>query len=42
MSIFINDIMVKKIKRSDYIEKVKTKLATAFEIIDMDPINFYL
>lgn len=30
------------IKESDYIEKVNQKRATVFEIVDMDPISFYL
>lgn len=30
------------IKRSGYIEKFNLKLAVAFEIIDIGPMNFYL
>ena len=30
------------VKRSGVIQRVKTELATAFEIVDMGPISFYL
>lgn len=30
------------IKKSDYSMKVKLELATAYEIVNMSPISFYL
>lgn len=30
------------VKKSDYIEKVKQKLATAFKMVDMQSTSFYL
>lgn len=42
VNIFVDDIKIMKTKRIDHIERVKAKLAAAFEIVDMDPISFYL
>lgn len=42
MSIFIDNIKIRKAKKVDYIEKVKKKLAVASELIDMGLINLYL
>lgn len=39
---FVDNIKIMGPERSKTIEKVKKKLATAFEIVDMGPISFYL
>lgn len=39
---FVDNIKVMDMKRSGCIENIKRKLATAFEIMDMGPINLYL
>lgn len=39
---FIDDIKIIGPKRSGAIKNVKRKLATAFEIVDMRPISFYI
>lgn len=42
MSIFIDNIKDIGIKKTGHIKKVKAKLATMFEIVDMGAISFYL
>lgn len=42
MSTFIDDIKVMRMKKSDYIKKVKQELAAAFEMVNIGLINFYL
>ncbi len=42
VSTFVDDIKVMGVKGSGHIEKVKHELATAFEMVDMGPISFYL
>lgn len=42
VSTFIDDIKIMAIKGSGFIEKVKAKLASAFQMVDMGPISFYL
>ena len=42
VSTFVDDIKVIGVKESGQIKRVKRKLAAAFEIVDMRPINFYL
>lgn len=39
---FIDNIKIIRVKRLGHIEKVKQKLVTVFEIIDMGLISFYL
>lgn len=42
MSLFIDDIKIMALKKSGIIQRVKIKLAAAFSIVDIGPINFYL
>lgn len=42
VSIFVNDIKVMRVQKSGVIKQIKKKLATAFEIVDISPISFYL
>lgn len=42
VSTFIDDIKIMGPKGSDFIRKVKAELATAFSMVDMGPISFYL
>lgn len=42
VNIFVNDIKIIGIKGSGITQRVKTKLAPAFLIVDISPINFYL
>lgn len=42
VSIFIDDIKIIGVQRSGIIKQVKKKLTTAFDIIDIGPISFYL
>lgn len=42
VSTFVDEIKVMGVEVSGYIEKVKQELATAFEMIDIGPISFYL
>ncbi len=42
ISTFMDDIKVMGVKGLGHIEKEKHKLATAFEMVDMGPISFYL
>ncbi len=42
MSTFVDDINVMDIKKSEIINRVKQKLVTAFKIIDIRSISFYL
>ena len=42
VSTFVDDIKIIAPKRSGIIEGVKAELASAFSIVDMGPINFYL
>lgn len=39
---FVDNIKVIGIKESSHIKKVKHKLVTVFEIVDIRPISFYL
>lgn len=41
VSIFVDDIKIMGIKGSKVIERVKKKLAAAFDMVDIDPISFY-
>lgn len=41
VSIFVDKIKIIGSKRSEIIEKVKRKLVTVFEIVDIGPISFY-
>lgn len=41
-SIFVDDIKIMRPKGSGAIEKVKRELTTAFEIVDLRLISFYL
>lgn len=41
-STFINDIKIMAPKNSRIIEQVKSELTSAFSMIDMDPVSFYL
>lgn len=42
ISIFIDDIKIMAPKETGIIQRIKAKLITAFLIIDIDPISFYL
>lgn len=42
VSTFADNIKIIVVKRSGNFEKVKQKLTTVFEIVDIDPISFYL
>lgn len=42
ISIFVDDIKIIGVKESGHIKRFKQKLATAFEMVDMGPISFYL
>lgn len=42
VSILVDDIEVMGVKGLGYIKRVKSELATTFEIADMGPISFYL
>lgn len=39
---FVDNVKIINVKRSSHIEKVKEKLVTAFEMVDIRPISFYL
>lgn len=39
---FVGNINVIDVKRSDYIEKIKRELTTIFEIVDIGSISFSL
>lgn len=39
---FVDDIKIMAPKESSFIEKIKTKLVFVFQMVDMDPISFYL
>lgn len=42
VSVFVDDIEIKGMKGSDVINKVKAELITAFSLVDIGPISFYL
>lgn len=42
MNTFVDNIKVMARKKSGHIERIKAKLATTFDIIEMGPISFYL
>ena len=42
ISMFVDDIKIIAPKRSGFIEKVKTELVSAFQMVDMGLISFYL
>lgn len=42
VSMFVDDIKIMAPKESEITQRMKTKLTTAFSIIDMGPISFYL
>lgn len=42
VSVFVDDIEIKGMKGSDVINKVKAELITAFSMVDIGPISFYL
>ncbi len=42
VSTFVDDIKVMGVKRSGHIERVKRELTTEVEMVDMEPISFYL
>lgn len=42
VSTFVNNIKIMRVKRLEVIEQVKKKLATAFHMVDISPISFYL
>lgn len=42
VSTFVDDIKIMAPKESGFIEKVKAELTSAFQMIDMGPISFYL
>lgn len=42
MSTFVDNIKVMEVKESGYIKKVKQKLVTAFEMVNMGLISFNL
>lgn len=39
---FVDDIKIKAVKESKILQRIKLKLATAFSMVDVGPINFYL
>lgn len=39
---FVDDIKIIDVKGLGHIKKVKLELATAFELVEMSPISFYL
>lgn len=42
MSMFVNDIKIMVLKETGFIEKVKEKLTTIFQIVNIRLISFYL
>lgn len=42
VSIFIDNIKIIAIKKSGLIEKVKVKLTSTFQVVNISPISFYL
>lgn len=42
VSTFVDDIKIMALKGSGIIERVKAELASAFSMVDMGPISFYL
>lgn len=42
INIFVDDIKIIRVKKWCYIKRIKYKLIAAFEIIDIELVNFYL
>lgn len=42
VSVFVDDIEIKGMKGSGVINKVKAEQITAFSLVDIGPISFYL
>lgn len=42
VSMFVDDIKIMEVKELDHIKKVKQELATAFKMVDIGLISFYL